>query len=1052
MGQKALSYAGVWTIPRPVNREEILQVIEDVLEGQGPAIIYLTGPGGIGKTYLLRDALRQVRPGGEWHRENLLPMNDPVDFYHTTVHTPIGLTRALRKGLDPALVRLKKLLSPAPFQTYDEALQTFEERKYDLAGMLRELSRLQVDALEAFLYDLNWLGRRKRIVLALDTAERLVYRPDPVQERLGWEPERIEVLPWLLEDFLPQVENAVVLIAGRPDPQLEAALREALGVRLRVHELDPFGEIDTVAYFDEVKRSLEEAAGKEDEEKADRLRRLAERVGEIPEQVRRTITHLTGGRPILLALMVDYLSTSDRLYPRILEPPDRARQWAVQEAEQARREVEADLVRFWKETGGAVEQVIEALAYARRGLDAPLLARILGTGTREAKALLTQVRPMAFVKVRPDDERFFLHDEMYELWDRHLSRHGPARERIYSAILEYYEEQILTQREEVRELWTPQQPGFPPEDEAPLGAPKPPDDSVRLSREKDRLYNLMAEEVYYRLRKAPEDGFRTYQLYAREAFWASEESLEYLLRSEMLVFLEQREQRGEPLPSGLQEEIAVDMALRRLERYNRRIDPQVPDLAQRLRTECTELLEEAGSLYLIHLDIREAEALVDLGQNLDYAETLLQRTIRLLKRLSLQNRRAWQRDILLADACNLMGYLRRTQGRFQEAVQSYNEAIQQWRLLEEAELDRLRRMALRAQHANTLNNQAWALAELGRFEIARRLCEDALRIRRELGPRGAVAFSENTLGMILIRDDKPHRARVHCQRALTTFRELENRRGVGMADIALSEALRRMSSLPDLYETEECADLLRQAERNATEAVEIFREAVPEHPRLVEALIERGCVYRQWAWLRYRRPYTYPSDPKWEELTTKSEGDLREAMEFSGEDIAYRRLDAHVNLAWLYYFVGQNDQADEEAQKAIGNISRAHGSPEEQVSPRSDLPRPFYWLLLGKAHLLRGQVAERRFREREDKDHLHQAARFYTLSLAYDERFAADFRDLRGALRRIYGRLRKLNREEFQAVHEGIAEAVKEYDLEKPTRMDKLLGEYNLPQREIERK
>ena len=61
--------------------------------------------------------------------------------------------------------------------------------------------------------------RQRQVVLAFDTAERLMYEPDEVQVPLGIDMEEtgVEVLPWFLRSFLSQLENIVVLLAARPN-------------------------------------------------------------------------------------------------------------------------------------------------------------------------------------------------------------------------------------------------------------------------------------------------------------------------------------------------------------------------------------------------------------------------------------------------------------------------------------------------------------------------------------------------------------------------------------------------------------------------------------------------------------------------------------------------------------------------------------------------------------------------------------------------------------------------------------------------------------------
>lgn len=1027
-------YAGALVTAEVINREELLEEIRQAIAGEGTRVFYIRGVGGIGKTHLLRAVLRRCQPDGLWYREGLIapPPEKMVDLYHTVYHTRTGLAHGLRHSL------------PAPngtFARFDEAYKHWETAKWRLAGMLRELSQMEDEIVEAFVEDLNGLARQGyRPVIVLDTAERLLYGEDEIQRRLNLEPERVEALEWLLE-MLPQLQNAVVLIAGRPEPeQLKDDLQQVLGERLRHNELGPFGLEETRQYF---KAVAERARGLGWEEQADQIQG-------IPDDVQEVIYYYTDGRPIMLALMIDYLLMAEDLPPQVKIPVEEVRRQNEEEREKARQEVEQALIRFWMETGREAVQAIQALAWAPKGMDAELLTRVTdlrkqGTwDVEKAEQWLEAIGQLSFVKTRPADGRVFLHDEMYKLFATHVlsGASSAERERVYSAIIGYYGERIREMRRKVRELSRPA-PARPRE--IPPGMPQPPADPVALARATASLWRLMAEETHYRLRRDPMEGFQTYQLYAREAYWSYDETLERLLYSEVLDFL--NEHRGETSFDGLPRamvEVTIG-GIRRVERRRLgfRFDEAVA-LAQQIRRECADLMAQGGPLARIQLQVLEAESLTYLGEDLGTAERLLSDSLRDLKKFSRGSRspfERWQAQTLEAETHNVLGYCHRNMGRFRQAAKDYGQAVRRWRTLEDEEEDDLRRMALRAQHANTLNNLSWVLAELGRFAQAVQVCEDALEMRLDLGPTAPAAFSLNTYGMILVRDGKPHRARVLSSRALGIFRDLEYPRGVGLCEIALAESLRRMVALPLLYPPEDGAGLLRQAEAYAKEAVDIFSSQVPERSRLVEALIERGCVYRQWAWMRPL--YHSDEDPSQEELARRSEEDLRRAMEEAGEALPYRRLDAHVNLAWLYYYIREHEKAEQEARAALDSV------PENYrlggVGPDAERRHyPFYWFLQGKAYLLLGELMWRRFAASEGSESLEKAGMYYALALAYDERYARDFRDLRRALDRIYQRVRKLNRQELEGLMRGIAEAAKQYRLPTPTRMERALEEWGL--------
>ena len=133
-----------------------------------------------------------------------------------------------------------------------------------------------------------------------------------------------------------------------------------------------------------------------------------------------------------------------------------------------------------------------------------------------AQSLLEAIRDLSFVKIRESDSRFFLHDEMYDLLDRHVLRQSlePERERVYDAV-EYYKAKVKAARRTVYELGQPRRTNIPAGDETVPGLPKPIDDPKALEEAARQLYDVIAEEVHYRLRHHPLDGYHSYLVYAQ---------------------------------------------------------------------------------------------------------------------------------------------------------------------------------------------------------------------------------------------------------------------------------------------------------------------------------------------------------------------------------------------------------------------------------------------------------------------------------------------------------------------------------------------------------
>jgi tetratricopeptide (TPR) repeat protein len=371
-------------------------------------------------------------------------------------------------------------------------------------------------------------------------------------------------------------------------------------------------------------------------------------------------------------------------------------------------------------------------------------------------------------------------------------------------------------------------------------------------------------------------------------------------------------------------------------------------------------------------------------------------------------------------------------------------------------------LELEAEHADTLNNLAWATAEIGNFGRALRYCQDGLNLRERIGSRYLIGLSYNTLGLIAIRNDQPHRGRVHCERALTIFRDLGSPRGIGLAYTALAEAHRRSAGTPRVYFPAEKVERLRLAEDFASQAVDIFEDEVPERLRLVEALIEQGSAYRDWARLWPEHHGEKHTDQ--DKLIKKGIAALKQAAQHATYVFPYRQVDALVNLAWLYFYTGESEQAQKTVEEAKAIVPGKYYII--QGVPQVDDPMAFFWVQLGKMHLLQGRMILQHYWKKpsvkgevRDDKMLREVTEHFTLTLAYDELFSDDFRDMQRAKDTMYKALKGVNVRELETLYEGVAQTAKKYGLERRPkeigqparpRMRNFLEEYFGPPEEYE--
>ncbi|MGQ9803884.1 MAG: tetratricopeptide repeat protein [Anaerolineae bacterium] len=995
---------------RLVNRKGELDALYKAIFGPVGAakVVLITAPAGMGKTFLLRKVLERCREGGEWYQPNrvIVPPQagrDLVDLYHSRTHSIEGFLREAWEVLGGP---------EAGMDEFAAALQRFEQERFHLAELHRELSRARDWLISAFLEDVNRLTADKRLVLAVDTAEKLFYKAGPVEESLQLGAEESAILPWLTDAFLGKAQNVVILLAGRPEPhvlQLKTKLQDTFGNQFAHVDFGNLDERSAVDYFDAVAEAV----------RKDGYIRTAEMIAKIPEETRRVIYMYTGGQPILLSLMIDHLIVADRLLPEVTVSLDEAQALQNKEGLDAiRTKIEKSLVQGFQERSAEQADVIRLLAWARKGLSADMFARIQGISQEEVSAQLRGIQELSFVKHLGD--RYFLHDALYEMFERHLSgpARGPTRDSVYTAILNYYAEAISNARDSLKAAF-----------EVPLK-----DRGKAVGEAHARLARLLGEEMYYRWLVSPESGFQQWEEYHREMYWVNDTATQMELDDEVRAFLKEPANQGKDKFNGLTAaEVERTMLLHRLQRMLLRGEyERLAEVCSKASDQFRRLPEPSRDLVAAQLAILHAEALASRGASLSLSEGLLKDAMTSLGglgKLSPFDQR--RRDVALAQAWNNLGYLYRTMGRYQEAIEAYQRSAGFWRRLEDDEKEPTLRFPLRAQYANTLNNLSLALAWTGQFQQALRVCNDALEMRRGLGPDGPVAYSLNTLGLIHTKADQPELAEYACREALEIFTRLDQRRGIGLALTALSEAMRRKAERRSaIFSPKERKDWLEKAIEHAERAAEIFEKEIREDAQRAQALIELGCAHRDLV----RLLKNGNGEGEWQKHANLGEDALNKAKEAAcDESLNYLGVDALVNLAWLYHYAGRDQDAEKTAKEAKGKIPAEFYITEQGIPPeREKLLQAFLFVQLGKIEMLLGEIALH-------EGNLEAAGEHLALSLAYDELYATDFRDMRRGMDRMYALLKTLGADKMGSVRKGIDKAAETYRLKKPTRMHQFL-------------
>ncbi len=1017
------AFAAAQVVPF-VGRKEAWDILENAIKApeNESRVLYVTGSGGIGKTRFLEEALKRLK-----REPGLTVASRIIDLYHTQYHTIEGLLDALQSALGFTY-----------FTRYREERRKLERYKAAFAGELAEVELQRKRMVEAFEEDWERLALFRRIVIALDTLERLHYETAAIREMLGDGLPLPAIRSWLF-DFLARVPNTVVLIAGRPREEQRRELEERLGKRFVPIELGAFSEQESLEYIENLRCVLQER-GKE---------LAARRVANLSEETRKVIHKLTGGRPILLALVVDYLASSDFFPEELTRPYSEIAALSDEELESLRREVEKGLVENVQNLRGPLNETVRWMAYARKGMTPELLAALAKDSReedeerlkeiQEAEKRLAEVRELSFVKPRPGDERLFLHDEMYDLLDRHLLSKVPRKRRdeIYRKLAEYSHDQAEDACERFKELYGEPESG----EEWDL------DEALDC---RQRFLESRSAEVHYLLRANPVEGFNLYLRYSDEALLSWDTELDMLLREEMLDFASYAFAGDRTEFRGLRK---VEVNAYEAARWIRRLTvlgltKRAVELYEKLESEWDVLFGPYVTLPYAEMKTNGAMALTFQFGDMERAEKGLKKAIELLeaehKKAKAEKREGdlWLIRAQLGSAWNALGYLYRVQGIYKAAIESYGKAIPYWRANK-----------LHLRLAETMNNQAFAMAEAGEPSTAFSVGRDALQLRRQEGPLYPIGLSFNTMALIEIRRGNYKDAIDLAEDALAMFETVGSKRGQGLAKIALAEALTRASGkVPEIIpavelSVEEKAQLLNEAAEHSLDAVGIF-EGFEEKERLIEAYIRLGCAWRDWARLRKKHPSPLESA---EELYWRAKEAFEQAARLSKERL-YRWVEIKANEAWLEYYIGNVDEALKLANEIEAIIPEKYKISPGELTPgispeRACLP---LWAYLGKINVLRGVIFNDKFAKTKQDEYLRNSIERFAFGLAYNELVSRDAQGFQLAVSTVYEHLKTLNPEELIKAFETLQDLENRYPALKSgkehcrlwDKLEKWFGEY----------
>ncbi len=769
-------YLGAWVTPDLIGRDELLTQIEQPLKTvKGPTIIALYGHGGIGKTRLLRDALRRQRERNPHAAARI------IDLYDIQYHNSLDLAQAMHAAL--------AIEEQAAFRDFTRAVDRLQ--RIQASGDADQIRQATEDALAKFSAAIRKLADQQPVIIALDTVERVAYGASetnpPFQEAQSWR--------WLIKS-LPGWGNVALLIAGRNQIRHLFSTIEQANIALTTIEVLPFNEAETTAYLRAVAKAAEQSGY---QGLADTLNALR------PEQVRK-IHRYSGGLPILQALLADYISLGMHK-----ELPDSFQ--TEMEPDQAGRLLEEELIerliRFSK-----IRDTVLMLGRAPKGLNAAMLARLLDVTTEEAEQRLSDVEKLSFVKAR--NQLVFLHDEMYAMLHRQVYNDQtdmPEAERVNSALIAWYDDEIKKQRQQLDRL-------FAPIEESPRAAatmPRP--DLSKIARVRQFTNQLLIDRLYYSLRRNVTEGFKEFVRRVFDAQLGSNPTLLIQIQAEILAFFDERDALGDP----------IDGRYRALVEHLISLDPLFGEARgdeQSLRN--GEQLSSSS-----HPDLIAAMRLMsrahqrrDKRELWDQAEELLKKLVKPSKESHIQELEGWLAKVLLARLYQLRGYAASSV----QSIAAYERTVPLWR-----------QVNIPIGLARTLNHLGFRRITIGDIHNGLALIREALELRRKLGERAQIGVSHSTLARALIHTEAYEQATEHAELALRLCRVVGYRVGEGLALRNLAEIRRRSTRREN--DVKRRLALLQEAHNFAREAAAIFTE-LDDNANLIEAFIEEGCVLR----------------------------------------------------------------------------------------------------------------------------------------------------------------------------------------------------------------
>ena len=842
-------------------------------------LYHLIGQGGIGKSHELR-LLHEQAFALHNDRAQQLIETGIIDLAHTRYQQPLLLMDTLARRITRSLTGTPS--TPGYFDGFFQAAD-----RYLMAG--GEDAKVQQLVRSAFLQDYQTATRDHRVVITLDTFERLDPRI-PEVERFNFRgPGRLET--WLI-DLLAELPRSLIVIAGRARRRQADRLRQQFGPSFaRRLALAPFSVEETKAFVERQN---------------------------IPEERRdlawyELMFKVSGGLPVRLIVAIEIARACafdpDLLPLSLRDPtPDKMRQLGE---DFARSFVEA-----LHNSNPPLALLIEQAYYLRKGLHPDLLKHLAKVeGDRAASAeidtLLTTFAQFGFVKVS-GDKVLTLHDDVYDLLRDGLGTGSAARWHA-DTIAYLDQEQVRLHTEIGREGMTIKRLG-----------------QLRMVQV-DRLYYQLSREPLLR-------GYQDYCELAYSAIFARDEEFDTQLQDELARFFDHGSTSGRASRKQLEKQDfswqricgdeAVRWVFRRIHAAGLRAtdSPLALDLAAEVQHAFSEFFTTDPLLHAA-LETVRLEELGFRATTPTETDAVVARYAALTESLAASEAQAaseaaerpiyayrrQQSRFLRAYALNNWGYIERCRLRINTAVAHYSEAIELYKTLGNGTA---------ILRATSLNNLGYALFLQGDIELGLVCIQEALGLQRRAGARYREAVSYNTQGRLLLDLDDVTGVQRSAGYARALLNDFIGSRNDALCAIVEGNLQRWIAyrSRDDVTQSE--ATYTLALERYAA-SLAYFDAQKGEPDRKAEVRQGLGCAHRSRGYVRRLR-----GDDRANADMEQADSYFRAALALLPEDEVALCVSLHEDIAVAY--VNQERYTD-----ALRELDRA-----EQLLPPAFAVRP----------------------------------------------------------------------------------------------------------------